>query len=158
MATIYKRDKRKKNEPYSIQYVDHAGKRRTTQGFTDKGLSEQLAAKLEAEARLRRTGLIDPEQERLVECKHARMTDKGARESNTLLLPTRQHAGPVAATVGGCGHPIGLRAHRAPPQHVDLRHVRGELGAVVVKVERTVKVTRTGKRAIRYSVHKSGDN
>src|SRR5262245_26621873 len=71
MATIYKRDKRKKNEPYSIQYVDHAGKRRTTQGFTDKDLSEQLAAKLEAEARMRRTGLIDPEQERLAECKQS---------------------------------------------------------------------------------------
>jgi integrase len=67
MATIYKRNKRKKNEPYSIQYIDHAGKRRTTQGYTERGLSEQLAGKLEAEARLRRTGLIDPEQERFVE-------------------------------------------------------------------------------------------
>ena len=37
MATIYKRNKRKKNEPYSIQYVDHTGKRRTTQGFTERG-------------------------------------------------------------------------------------------------------------------------
>ena len=55
MATIYKRNKRQKNELYSIQYVDHAGRRRTTQGFTDKGLSEQLAAKLEANARMRRT-------------------------------------------------------------------------------------------------------
>jgi site-specific recombinase XerD len=63
MATIYKRKKGKKNEPYSIQYLDHEGKRRTTKGFTDKGLTEQLAAKLETEARLRQTGLIDPELE-----------------------------------------------------------------------------------------------
>jgi integrase len=83
VATIYKRDKRKKNEPYSIQYVDHAGRRRTRQGFTDKGLSEQLAAKLETEARLRRTGLIDPEQERLAECKQSSLEDliKAFRES-----------------------------------------------------------------------------
>jgi len=62
MASIFKRT-RKKNEPYTIQYSDHRGKRCTVQGFTDKGLSEQLAAKLESEARLRRTGLVDAEQE-----------------------------------------------------------------------------------------------
>jgi site-specific recombinase XerD len=60
MASIFKRNKRKKNEPYVIQYVDHAGVRRTEKGFTDKGLSEQLAARREDEARQRRLGLIDP--------------------------------------------------------------------------------------------------
>ncbi len=68
MASIYKRRKGK-NEPYSIQYLDHRGKRKTAKGFTDKGLTEQLAGKLEAEARLRRTGMIDTEQERLAETK-----------------------------------------------------------------------------------------
>lgn len=63
MATVYKRSKRK-NQPYTIQYVDHNGERRTEKGFTDKGLSQQLAAKLESEARLRATGLVDVEQER----------------------------------------------------------------------------------------------
>lgn len=63
MASVFKRSK-KKNTPYSIQYFDHEGKRRTVKGFTDKGLTEQLAAKLEGEARMRLTGLVDPEQER----------------------------------------------------------------------------------------------
>jgi site-specific recombinase XerD len=71
MATIYKRNKGKKNEPYSIQYLDHEGNRRTTLGFTDRALTEQLAAKLETEARMRRTGLIDPDQERFVERKQS---------------------------------------------------------------------------------------
>jgi integrase len=107
MATIYKRDKRKKNEPYSIQYVDHAGKRRTTQGFTDKGLSEQLAAKLEAEARLRRTGLIDPEQERLVECKQLLLEEllqafreSLAEQSPQYILHTTSR---LKKIVDGCG-------------------------------------------------------
>jgi integrase len=107
MATIYKRDKRKKNEPYSIQYVDHAGKRRTTQGFTDKGLSEQLAAKLEADARMRRTGLIDPEQERLAESKQSALDElmKAFRES--LAEQTAQYVlhttSRLRKIVEGCG-------------------------------------------------------
>lgn len=74
MASIFKRRKGK-NEPYTIQYRDHGGKRRTAIGFTDKALSEQLAAKLETEARMRRTGMIDPEQERLAETKKAPLDD-----------------------------------------------------------------------------------
>src|SRR4051812_30238493 len=70
MASIFKRQKGK-NEPYVIQYLDHRGKRRTKKGFTDKGLTEQLAGKLESEARLRATGMIDPEQERLAEQKNS---------------------------------------------------------------------------------------
>jgi integrase len=70
MASIFKRT-RKKNEPYTIQYADHRGKRCTVQGFTDKGLSEQLASKLESEARLRRTGLVDAEQESYIGQKQA---------------------------------------------------------------------------------------
>jgi integrase len=107
MATIYKRDKRKKNEPYSIQYLDHAGKRRTTHGFTDKGLSEQLAAKLEADARMRRTGLIDPEQERLAESKQSALDElmKAFRES--LAEQTAQYilhtTSRLRKIVEGCG-------------------------------------------------------
>jgi hypothetical protein len=50
MASIFKRRKGK-HEPYTFQYTDHAGKRRTSVGYTDKGLTEQLAAKLETGAR-----------------------------------------------------------------------------------------------------------
>jgi integrase len=68
MASIYKRTK-KKNEPYTIQYFDHRGKRRTKIGFTDKGLTEELAGKLELEARMRSSGLIDPMLDRFAEQK-----------------------------------------------------------------------------------------
>jgi integrase len=64
MASIYKRTKRK-NEPYTIQYVDHLGKRRTKKGFTDKGLTEELATKLESAARMRTSGLVDPIQDKV---------------------------------------------------------------------------------------------
>lgn len=65
MASIFKRDKKKRGSRYLIQYTDHEGKRRTEVGFTDRGLTEQLAVKLETEAELRRRGLIDPSQEKL---------------------------------------------------------------------------------------------
>ena len=58
-------------EPYCIQYTDHRGKRCTVQGFTDKGLSEQLAAKLESEARSSAHRLVDAEQESYIEQKQA---------------------------------------------------------------------------------------
>jgi hypothetical protein len=66
MAIIYKRSK-KRNAVWIIQYLDAGGDRRTVKGFTDKGLTEQLAARLEDEARLRRTGMIVPEVEKLTE-------------------------------------------------------------------------------------------
>ncbi len=66
MATIYKRTK-KKNEPYRIQYKDVDGKRKSVKGFTDKGLTEQLAVKLETEVRLRKSGLVDVNAEKALE-------------------------------------------------------------------------------------------
>jgi hypothetical protein len=75
MASIFKRRKGK-NEPYSIQYADHRGKRKTVQGFTDKGLTEQLAGKLETEARLRKTGLVDAAQERSMEIRNAPLAER----------------------------------------------------------------------------------
>ena len=65
MASIYKRNKRKKGEPYCIQYTDHTGKRHEKKGFTDRGLTEQLAWRLEEDVRKRKAGLIDPEEGRL---------------------------------------------------------------------------------------------
>ncbi len=67
MASIFKRaeDKQDKKSCWMIAYTDHEGRRRTRKGFRDKGLTEQLAAKLENEAMLRKTGLIDVTQERL---------------------------------------------------------------------------------------------
>ena len=75
MASIFKRDKKKRNSPYLIQYTDHEGKRRTETGFTDRALTEQLAAKFETEAELRRRGLIDPAQEELAKNRSTSITD-----------------------------------------------------------------------------------
>ena len=59
MATIYKRsqDRGKRRTPWYIGYTDHAGRRRTAKGFTDKAETERLAARLEDEARMIREGL-----------------------------------------------------------------------------------------------------
>ena len=73
MASVFKksRDKDKKNMPWWVEYVDHNGVRAYAKGFTDKGLTEQLAAKLEKEVMLRKRGMIDPAQERLRSIKQA---------------------------------------------------------------------------------------
>jgi integrase len=67
MASIFKRgrDKNKRRPHWYVSYSDHNGRRRTKKGFTDKALTEQMAAKLENEAMLRERGLIDPEDERI---------------------------------------------------------------------------------------------
>jgi integrase len=90
MASIFKRSKRK-NEPYWIQYFDHLGKRKTAKGFSDKGLTEQLAAKLETEARLRKTGLVDAEREKFNETKLAPIADHLAAFEVSLASHTSKH-------------------------------------------------------------------
>jgi site-specific recombinase XerD len=77
VATIFKRtrDARKRHAPYWIQYLDYDGQRRTAKGFTDKGLTEQLAAKLENEALLRKRGMIDPGQEKLADQRRTPIED-----------------------------------------------------------------------------------
>ncbi len=106
MASIYKRDKRK-NKPYTIQYLDHRGKRRTAVGFTDKGLSEELAAKLETEARLRSTGLNDPQQDRLAEHELVPIADHLTAFEESLADNTGKHVKltmtRVRTIISGCG-------------------------------------------------------
>ena len=67
MASVFKRgrDKGKRRTHWYVSYTDHLGRRRTKKGFTDRLLSEQLAAKLENESMLRERGLIDPDDERI---------------------------------------------------------------------------------------------
>ena len=109
MASIYKRerDRNKKGAPYYVGYTDHEGKRRTRKGFTDRGLTEQLGAKLEHEVMLRRRGLIDPVQEKLAAQKkvpvegHLHAFEKGlahATPKHVKLTMTR-----VRRIVEGCG-------------------------------------------------------
>ncbi len=67
MASIYKRkaDRRDKRKPYLIAYTDEHGKRRTVSGCTDRAATEEIAGKLEADARLRKRGILDPTRERI---------------------------------------------------------------------------------------------
>lgn len=67
MASVYKNgvDKNRKGSCYYVSWTDEHGKRRSQKAFSDKGLSEQLGAKLENEVMLRKRGLINPEMERL---------------------------------------------------------------------------------------------
>jgi len=57
MASIYRR---RKNGPYYITYLVRPGQRKTLKGCKDKAATEALARKLEADAMLRREGVIDP--------------------------------------------------------------------------------------------------
>ncbi|MCO6042665.1 tyrosine-type recombinase/integrase [Aeoliella sp. ICT_H6.2] len=106
MASIFKRSKRR-NEPYLIQYVDHLGKRRTVRGFTDKGLTEELAAKLESEARQRATGLIDPSQDRVATHRSAPIHEHLSAFEESLSDNTEKHVkltmARVRRVVEGCG-------------------------------------------------------
>ena len=90
MATIFKRS-RKKGEPYSFQWFDHEGKRRTAIGFTDRGLTEQAAAKKEEEARLRKLGLIDADQERFTEQKKRPIEEHVEAFERSLRKNTGKH-------------------------------------------------------------------
>jgi hypothetical protein len=80
MASIYKKGRSGKGRaaPWFISYFDEDGKRRTLKGFTDKGESERLAARLEHEVMLKRRGLIDPELE--ARAKKRKVPSGGVRE------------------------------------------------------------------------------
>jgi len=69
MATIFKRGgKGKRGGRYYISYFDHRGKRQTRSArTTDRSTAERIAAKLEADAALRRDGVVDPELDAICE-------------------------------------------------------------------------------------------
>ncbi len=93
MASIYKRpgDKVKKNKPWLIEYRDADGNRAYAKGFTDKGLTEQLAAKLENEVLLRRRGMIDPAEERALSIRQSPIADHLAAFDRSLDNTTPKH-------------------------------------------------------------------
>jgi integrase len=106
MATIYKRSK-KKGEPYWIQYLDHKNKRRTAKGFTDKELTEELAAKFESEARQRRTGMVDASLDRIAAQRVIPIDEQLSEFEEALGDNSPQYVkltmGQVRRTVEGCG-------------------------------------------------------
>ncbi len=62
MASVFKRGgKGNRGGSYYIQWFDHNGKRQSKSArTTDKATAERIAGKLEADAALRRDGVIDP--------------------------------------------------------------------------------------------------
>ena len=137
MASIFKRSKRK-NEPYWIQYTNHLGKRKTAKGFTDKGLTEQLAGKLESEARLRKTGLIDPEQERYAEVKQAALKTHLTAFEESLADNSPKHCtvtmSRVNRIVEGCGFTT-LADIQSEPVQAFLRSLRKRRGHFAADVQ-----------------------
>ncbi|MBC7853341.1 MAG: tyrosine-type recombinase/integrase [Pirellulaceae bacterium] len=93
MASIYKRaqDRAKKRAPWYIGYATETGERRTVKGFTDKGETEQFAARLEHEVMLRRRGLIDPELETLAAKSRTPLPDHVAAFKRSLGSNTDKH-------------------------------------------------------------------
>jgi len=68
MAGIYRR---KKGGCYCITYQVRPGKRKTVRGCKDRAATEALARKLEADAMLRREGIIDARAEKLAQWESA---------------------------------------------------------------------------------------
>ncbi|QDS97084.1 Tyrosine recombinase XerC [Adhaeretor mobilis] len=130
MAAIFKR-RPGRNEPYVIQYVDHLGKRRTRKGFTDKGLTEELAGKLESEARLRSTGMIDPSQERIAQQRatsiELHVTAFQESLSDNTPKYVKQTSGRIRKIVTGCGF-VSLACFETEPVQAFLRRLRKEEG------------------------------
>ena len=83
------------------------GRPKLVKGYTDKGLTEQYAGKLETEARLRRTGMIDAEQERFAEKKlsaiEAHLTAFEESRSDNSPKHVKLTMSRVRRVVNGCG-------------------------------------------------------
>ncbi len=66
MASVFKRGGKRNPGPWLIKYFNHVGKWVTTSSkTTDNAAAKRIAGKLEAEAALRRQGVIDPHIEEL---------------------------------------------------------------------------------------------
>ena len=109
MATIYKKGRdKKRNAHWYIDYFDHDGKRKTRKGFTDKSRTEQLAAKLENEALLRKSGMIDPKQEELAKNRAAGLEsyltkfEESIRRSGNTEKHVRHLKSRIRTIVDGC--------------------------------------------------------
>ena len=61
MASVFKRGGKRAKGPWIIQWFDHQGNRQSKSArTTDKATAERIARKKEADAALRRNGVIDP--------------------------------------------------------------------------------------------------
>ncbi len=122
MASVFKRGgKANRNGKWYVQWFDHNGKRRSRcSGTTDKATAERIAKKLEADAALRRDGVIDPaldaigrESHRSIEShltdfenklQASRRTEKHIRSTLQFIRWVCEHAGfQVAADISADG-------------------------------------------------------
>ncbi|MCP3915681.1 MAG: tyrosine-type recombinase/integrase, partial [bacterium] len=87
MASIFKRGGKGR---YQVSWYDHKGKRRTkSSGTTDHRAAERIATELEAQAALRREGVVDP--------RHDRFATENSK-------PLSRHVGDYIAHCGHVGH------------------------------------------------------
>lgn len=109
MASLYKRgrDRGKKRSCWYFTYSDADGKRRTMKGFTDRGETQQLAARVEHEADLRRRGLIDPATERVAQRRKQPLGEHLEAFQAKLGTTTPKHVSlmmsRIRKIVAGCG-------------------------------------------------------
>jgi site-specific recombinase XerC len=109
MATVYKRgrDENERHACWWISYRDKKGRRRTVKGYSDKRATESLAAKLEDDARKRRDGLIDSDEEELLAKRRKPVSEHLAAFEQSLTDNTPKHVQLVMTRVrriiNGCG-------------------------------------------------------
>ena len=125
MASVFKKVQRK-GEPWFIDYTDENGKRKRIKGCTDRGVTEQIARKLESDVELRRRGVIDPRADARaahaarpladhLDAYHAHLTAKGATAKYAGM--TLERARRVVALVKGA-----TMATVVPPKRITTAH------------------------------------
>jgi len=100
MASVYKRGGK---GPYIVAWVDHSGRRREKSSrTTDKRAAERIAAQLEADAALRREGVVDARADRYAEAGRRPLTEHLDEYEAHLRHVGRseRHVGQVSQTLG----------------------------------------------------------
>ncbi len=100
MATIYKRGgKGNRGGRYYISYFDHTGRRQSHSArTTDKATAERIAAKLEADAALRRDGVVDPELDAICE-QSRRSVESHVKDYEAKMRAANRAAQHISTTV-----------------------------------------------------------
>jgi len=100
MATVFKRGGNgRRGGRYYIAYFDHQGKRQVQSArTTDKATAERIAAKLEADAALRRDGVVDAQMESVAK-QSKRTVEAHLRDFEAKMIAANRDAKHIATTV-----------------------------------------------------------